>query len=471
MRYVRGAAVALSAVIGVTLAAASGFDAAASRRLTAPILSGARAMQYARELTGAFGARLTGSSSYEQAARWAEQQLHDAGLASATLEPFAVAHAWERGEVHARVVSPRADVTSSSDADQPPLPLEPLGWTPSTPEGGIEAAVLPAPEQPTPAFFASARGRILLLGARTSPDFDERARDAGALALLVPDSDNTFVARPRRFGGDIAPLPTAEIRRDDAERIRALLAQGLVRLSVAYQNRISPGPVTVHNVVAELRGRERPDEWVIVCAHLDSWDYAVGAQDNATGVAMVLDAARAIVAMGRPPRRSIRFALFAGEEQGLLGSAAYVRAHHAELGRAVAALNADAGTGRIIGWTLPGREDAAAALRPLAIELLSELGSTTIDTSMQYAFDSDHAPFMREGIPALDMNADDGPYEIVHHTSLDTLDRLDARNLAIGAATLAVTAYALADTPRPFARIVKKNPSARQGRRVPFGQM
>jgi carboxypeptidase Q len=458
MRFLRGAAVALAAVIGVTLAAASGFDAAASHRLAAPMLSGAHAMQYVRELTGTFGARLTGSSSYEQAARWAAQQLHDAGLATATLEPFAVPHAWERGEVHARVVPSPADLTSPPDADGTPLPLEPLGWTPSTPEGGIEGAVLPAPEQPTAAFFAAARGRIVLLGPRTSGDFDLRARDAGAMALLVPDGDNTFVARPRRFGGDIAPLPAAEIRRDDAERIRSLLARGPVRVAMAYRNRISPGPVTVHNVVAELRGRERPDEWVIVCAHLDSWDYAVGAQDNATGVAMVLDAARAIVAMGQPPRRSIRFALFAGEEQGLLGSAAYVRAHHAELGRAVAALNADAGTGRIIGWTLPGREDAASALRPLATELLSELGSTTIDTSMQYALDSDHAPFLREGIPALDMNADDGPYEEVHHTSLDSFDRVDPRNLAIGAATLAITAYALADTPRPFARIVKKNP-------------
>jgi len=457
MGRLRGAAVVLAAAAGITVTAASGFDAAASRRLAEPMLAGARSLQYARELTGAFGARLTGSASYERAAQWAAQQFREAGLASATLEPFAIAHAWERGEAHARIVSAGADTAGGPDAADLPLPIEPLGWTPSTPEAGIEAEVLTAPANPTGAFFSSARGRIVLLGARTSGDFDQRARDAGALALLVPDGDNTFVARPRRFGGDIAPLPTAEIRRDDANRIRGLLARGPVRIAMTFQNRISPGPVIVHNVVAELSGRERPDEWVMVCAHLDSWDYAAGAQDNATGVAMVLDAARAIAAMGRPPRRSIRFALFSGEEEGLLGSAAYVSAHHVELDRAVAALNADAGTGRVIGWTVPGREDAAKALRPMAIELLSELGSTAIDTSMQYAFDSDHAPFMREGIPALDMNADDGPYEEVHHTSRDTMDRVDPRNLAIGAATLAVTAYALADTARPFAKIAKRN--------------
>ena len=113
------------------------------------------------------------------------------------------------------------------------------------------------------------------------------------------------------------------------------MKDGPVRLALDWTNRITEGPVVIQNVVAELRGRERPTEWVLVGAHLDSWDFATGAQDNATGVAMVLEVVRVIAALGRAPRRSIRFALWGGEEQGLLGSSAYVRAHH-ELDHAVA---------------------------------------------------------------------------------------------------------------------------------------
>src|SRR5204862_7410889 len=141
-------------------------------------------------------------------------------------------------------------------------------------------------------------------------------------------------------------LPAAQIGRDDATAIRELLRRGPVRIAIELRNRVTPGPITVRNVIAELRGRESADEWVIVGAHLDSWDFGAGAQDNATGVAMVVEAARAIAAWTDRPRRSIRFALWGGEEQGQLGSGAYVSAHEAELDGCIANLNADAGTGR-----------------------------------------------------------------------------------------------------------------------------
>jgi len=206
------------------------------------------------------------------------------------------------------------------------------------------------------------------------------------------------------------------------------------------------------NIVAEIRGREQPDEWVIVGAHLDSWDFATGAQDNGTGVAMVLDAARAIAAFGRPPRRSIRFALWGGEEQGLVGSLAYVRAHEADLAHCLANVNTDGGSGRVLGFFTPGRRDVAAALRPLSQQLLADLGAADIDQSMRYAFQSDDGPFILQGIPALDLNPDDAKYEDVHHTPSDTIDKVDRRDLAIGAATIAIAAYAIADAEQPLAR-------------------
>jgi Zn-dependent M28 family amino/carboxypeptidase len=224
-----------------------------------------------------------------------------------------------------------------------------------------------------------------------------------------------------------------------------------VRVALELRNRITPGPVTVNNVIAEIRGRERPGEWVIAGAHLDSWDFAAGAQDNATGVAMVLDAARAIAAATERPRRSIRFAFWGGEEQGQLGSVAYVRVHAAELDGCIASLNADAGTGHLIGWTSPGRADVVDAVRPLLAPMLAGIGGIAFDASMQYAFQSDGAHFIRAGVPVLDLNADDSKYEEIHHKDTDTIERVDVRNLAIGAATVAVTAFAIANAPTRIA--------------------
>jgi Zn-dependent M28 family amino/carboxypeptidase len=201
----------------------------------------------------------------------------------------------------------------------------------------------------------------------------------------------------------------------------------------------------VNNDIADIPGRDRPDEWVIVGAHLDSWDFATGAQDNATGVAMVLEAARAIAALKQPPRRSIRFALWGGEEQGQLGSTAYALAHASDLVHVVAVLNADAGTGRVIGWTSPGRPDLIQAIRPLTQDFLTDLGAAAFDESLRYAFQSDGAPFVLAGIPMLDLNADDTTYEEIHHKAADTIERIDARNLAVGAAVVAATAHEIAD--------------------------
>src|SRR5262249_62425888 len=158
-----------------------------------------------------------------------------------------------------------------------------------------------------------------------------------------------------------------------------------VRMAIDVQNRVTPGPVKVSSVVGEIRGRDRLREWVLVGAPLDSWDLGPSAQDNATGVAMVLDAARAIAALDQRPRRSIRLALWGGEEQGQLGSGEYAHAHAAELDDCVAVLNSDAGTGRLIGWTTPDRADVAAAGRPLLQPLQRVVGPIAAGPSLRYA--------------------------------------------------------------------------------------
>ena len=413
-------------------------------------LSQGKSLEYAGQLA-AIGPRITGSTSYQRAAEWGAERFRAIGLTRVAFEPFTLERGWERVSARARLVAP----------EDRQLHVASLGWMPSTPEGGIDGDVVALDRfaldaMPEP---RSLPGRIALLpegdppgdlaaAAATRRALAVALRAAGVLAMLSPDGDagNQLSARGFGFSTAVGVLPAAQIGRDDAQTIRSLLARGPVRLSLELINRITPGAATADNVIADLPGRDLPDEWVVVGAHLDSWDFGTGAQDNATGVAMVLEAARAIAAQ-KPPRRSIRFALWGGEEQGQIGSTAYVRAHAAELDRVVALLNTDAGTGRVIGWTAPGRADLIRALRPLTRDFLDELGAATFDDSLRYAFQSDGAPFILAGIPTLDLNADDTAYEEIHHKAADTMERVNPRALAVGAAAVAATAYAIADAP------------------------
>jgi carboxypeptidase Q len=413
-------------------------------------VSDGKSFEYAGALT-AMGPRLTGSPSYRRAAEWCADKFRAMGIAQVTFEPFTIERGWERVSARARIVAP---------GDRP-LHVESFGWSPSTPDGGVDAEVVALDSFALDAIAAqrSLRGRIALLPEGDPPGHPDASpqtaralgvalRAAGVLAILGPDSDpdNRLTARGFGVGTIIGVLPAAQIGHDDAQTIRGLLIHGPVRISLELVNRITPGVVSVDNVLAEIPGSDRAGEWVIVGAHLDSWDFAQGAQDNATGVAMVLEAARAISALKQRPRRSIRFALWGGEEQGQLGSTAYARAHSAELDGVVAALNTDAGTGRVIGWTAPGRADLVRGVRPLTQAVLDELGAGTFDESLRYAFQSDGAPFVLAGVPMLDLNADDTNYEDIHHKATDTLERVDARNLAVGAAVVAATAHAIADS-------------------------
>jgi carboxypeptidase Q len=445
-------AFAIAALVAVALAAAA---AAQSPSLAEAVAADDHVMEYVRSLT-AMGPRLTGTAGYEGAAEWSAGQLRAAGLEPVTLESFTIPDGWTRERAAAQIVAPEPIV----------LRVAALGWTPSTP-GVVEAEVVAldevAPEQ-VGALAARVDGRIVLLRAgdvggsfltatARRRELDRALARAGARAILSPDvdRDDVLVAHDRTVGATTGALPAAQIARSDADTIRRLLGNGPVRISLELRNRVVSGPMTVHNVIAEIRGRERPDEWVIVGAHLDTWDFSGGAQDNATGAAMVLEAARAIAARPARPRRSMRFALWGGEEQGQLGSAAYVRAHSDRLDRIVAYLNTDAGSGALLGWTAPGRRDVAEAARRLLEPIVSPIASIAFDAGMQYAFQSDGAAFIRAGIPTLDLNADDAAYEEIHHKPTDTIERVEARNVRLAAATVAASAVAIAEAPARFA--------------------
>jgi carboxypeptidase Q len=420
------------------------------------ILIQGRARNYLRELSDQFGGRLTGSRAYEESAEWAVKKFEEMGLTKVYVEAFGIASGWERGTSTGAILAPV----------QRPLHLESLGWAPSTPAGGNRGSVVVLSNLDGDYLNAKAaeiKGHIVLLES-TQPDFGEDwtsffrrqqicyslLNKFGAIGVLEPDSEYNDVlnADAATWDGSLAPLPIAQIGMEDAKLIKRLAEKAAVEIIYECQNR-TRSAIEVKNVIAELPGNQRPDEWVVVGAHLDSWDFATGALDNGSGVAMVLETARAISALHRNPSRSIRFVLWGGEEEGMLGSAAWVRSHRSELEKVVAYLNTDNGSGHPRGWKVEGRKDVEEAMRPLS-EGLSDLDGDAL--SEETTYDSDHGPFMLEGVPVLDLWVDMSNYFRVHHKSSDTFDKVENLYLNACSAIVGVTVYTLADRPKPLAR-------------------
>jgi carboxypeptidase Q len=432
--------------------------------LVGDVYANGRSFEFLEALSDELGPRLTGSENYEKAVRWAVDQFHAMGIADVRLEPVTLKHGWQRGTAHGQLLG----------AVPRPLHVAAFGWSPPTPKGGLRAPVTVLTDVTDEAIAAAkVRGTIVLIDRQsiTGPDLFKhtsveawqrerrtetlgpRLRSAGALALLAYSKSTNQVLRTGDpvDDGEVLALPMAYVGREDALLVRRRLARGEVDIDLTLDTTVT-GPVTVHSVVAQLNGREHPEESVILGAHLDSWDFATGAQDNGTGAAQVMDAARAIVALGTPPRRSMRFALWASEEEGLNGSREYVHAHAAEMRHVVLYLNSDDGSGRPLGWNVAGRGDLANALAPLA-PMFSRIGGSA--TTDDLSFDTDTGGFLVAGVPTLDLDVVDDDYDaVVHHKPADTLDKVDAHDLAAGAAMLAVAGYAFAENAeRPVRRL------------------
>ncbi len=421
-----------------------------TKQVAAGVLSGP-SVEKLTELCDRFGARLTGTEAYDQAAEWAAAQFRAAGIQDVKFEPITLPNGWQRGWAESYMYSPL----------HKKLHLESVSWSPSTPAGGVKGDVVVVSDISELALRARAseiKDHIVFFDMDRvfAGGFNKNYakliasyavfKSLGAQALVLAD------AVPNNVLGDwldidngtgkVQPLPIAEIGMEDAILIRRLLSKGPLSIGFSYQNQVS-GPVSSSSVIAEIHGTDPSGEWIVVGAHLDSWDLATGAQDDGTGVIMVLEAARAIASLPHPPRRSIRFALWTGEEPGLLGSRAYVKNHASELDHCVAVVNTDNGSGRPRGWTVEGREDSRAALAQLVPVYLSGFGADGV--SLETTFDTDQGPFMLHGIPAFDLWVDDVPYNAVHHKSSDTVDKIDPAYFEADGAMVAVLAYVIAE--------------------------
>jgi carboxypeptidase Q len=405
---------------------------------------------FLQRLTDSIGARVTGSAASRAAADLLISTLRDAGFDDAHFEEYALESRWQRGRASGGVVSPVARS----------LTIGSYGWVPGT-KGEVTAALIDLGARANGDFGTASgqlRGAAVLVepsAAQGAPAQMARAAlaqalaRAGATAMLIPSDKPHRMLYTSAFGFyPGAPLPVLSVAREDVLFLRRLLASGPVRVTLDVANTFDASPAVERNVVAEIAGTT-PGEVVLLGAHFDSWDPGQGAQDDGVGVAAILEAARILKSLGIKPRRTIRFAFFSGEEQGLLGSRAYVEKHRDELDRLRAAVIMDWGAQTPRGFVIHGRSDIEAAARVI-LAPLAALGASGV--SLEASFDMDHGPFLAAGVPVFTLWVDDGEYDTHHHAVSDTFDTVDPHMLALDTAVMAVAAYRLADALDPPGR-------------------
>jgi carboxypeptidase Q len=432
----------------------------AVRELIGSILVDGKAYEYDRELADGIGPRITGSANYDRAVAWSMEQFRSLGLTNVHTESFTSPASWEP-EVAATgtILEPRKQT----------LHIYSAGWSPSTPDGGVEGNVVYLPRVfPTSELDAEKdkiADSIVLFDNQSfggPPTFEAIVQATLRVHALHPraviftfglNGNGTQNALLLTTGGQISDMPVAQLGLEDDLLIKRMLDKGPVTVQFSFKNRIRRN-VEVQNVVAEIPGRDvspgSPSSVVVVGAHLDSWHPGTGAQDNGTGVASILEIARAVQSLGRPPRRTLRFVLFGGEEEGLMGSHAYVERHKAEMPSLDAVLISDTGSQRATGWYVMGREDekdALAAIKPL----LTGLGADQTSSDTDFLFRSDHAGFNVLGVPTLMLWNSMDRYETLVHQASDTFDSVVESDLDQTVAVTGSTAYAIADAPQPFA--------------------
>jgi len=424
---------------------------AALVKLGGQLMVAGKAYEYDRQLADGIGPRLTGSANYGKATDWAADEFTRLGLAHVHKESWEMPATWEPETLAvARIVSPHAQR----------LHLESEGWSPSTPESGVHGKVFyldALTAEGVKAAAASIKGAIVLiddesLAAEKEERFG-RIFDAihaitkeGAIGLILgigTTNNAPSMIGLTDFNGSLADLPAGNLGAEDTLLLKRLLEKGSVEIEFSFKNRIQKN-VRVDNVVAEIPGREANGEFVVVGGHLDSWDPGTGAQDNGTGAASVVAVAEAIKASGLTPRRKIRFVLFGGEEEGLVGSVHYGRDHLNEMEKCAGVFITDTGSDAPSGWYTLGREDEKASLKTLS-PWLSALGAAGTTDEGRFTFETDEAPFLVHGVPSFVLWTPMEKYMQLHHKPSDTFDKVNQRDLNLGAATVGLTAYAFAD--------------------------
>jgi carboxypeptidase Q len=399
------------------------------------------------ELTDSIGHRLAGSTELERAIEWAVSEMKRDGLENVHTEKVMVPR-WIRGHESADIIEPVRQ----------PLVMLGVGNSVGTPLGGVQAEVLVVGSfNELDANAPRAKGRIVFFNVPYTSyeetvtyrsDSASRAARWGAVAVLVRSIGPPGLRTPHtgmlQYTSDAGRIPAASITTEDADRLQRLSDRGsriVVRLKMEARFEADAESA---NVVGELRGREKPEEIVVVGGHFDSWDVGAGASDNGAGCVVTWEALRIMKQLNLRPRRTVRVVLWTNEENGLRGALAYRDQHRSELARHVMMLESDNGVVRPIGFGFSGGDMARQKLKAIAT-LLKGIGA---DALVPGGSGADIGPSVREArIPSLALLSDDPRYFLTHHTPADTVDKIDPAEMAKSAAAVAVMTYVVADLP------------------------
>ena len=429
--------------------------------VAAKIIAAARADRGAydklSELTDRVGHRLAGSPELDRAIAWAAGAMKADGLAVHT-EKVMVPH-WARGAEDAAVTAPI----------ERPLSIIGLGGTVATPKGGVTAPLVVVHDwKELEAAGDRAKGAIVLYDVAMPAWTEEhgsgygqvveyrfggasRAAKLGAVGVLMRSVTAHSLHTPHTgamgYEDGVAKIPAAAITVEDAELLARLAAKGAVSVHLRLESQQLPD-VESANVIGELRGRDKPDEIVVIGGHIDSWDVGQGAHDDGAGCVTMMEAVRVLAQLGLAPRRTIRVVLFTNEENGTRGAKGYAEQHKSELANTVLAIESDSGGFSPRGFSV-GHKDPEATKRLHArfaeiATLLRPIGANRVTEGHG---GTDIGPMTPAGVPQIGLDVDNRTYFDIHHTEADTLDKVDPAQLALDVAAVAVVAYIAADAP------------------------
>jgi len=424
---------------------------------------GSHAFDYLAQLSDEIGARVTGSPEAARAVEWGLATMRSMGLENVHAEHWQLWRGWTRGSAEAWLLSPM----------RRKLMVDSMGWVGSTAAGGADADVVEVDlNKLSDEMSKNSRtwaGKILLVTRKGPPPSDNsagvsefakfgeflvKAHEANAISVIGGQGGAKAAGIKLTHTGILGfttyyDIPVVSMAAEDQGQLERLIDAGKpVRLHINVQNTVTAGPVDAANAVGEIRGTEHPEQVLVVGGHLDSWDLAEGATDNGCGSATTLGAAEAIVRSGMKPKRTIRFVLFTGEEQGLVGSVQYVKAHQSEMANHLGVIILDSGQGAVTGINLGGRDDLFDATRPFA-KSLENFGVK--DVGSEPGFGTDNGPFILAGLPGIDLSQDTSQYRLTHHSPADTLDKVDPATLTRNATIEALLAFWIADRSERFA--------------------
>ncbi|MDY7092131.1 MAG: M28 family peptidase [Acidobacteriota bacterium] len=408
------------------------------QRLVSALLGDTPMIDDLRSLTDEVGGRPTGSEANARSVEWALEHFRDAGV-EARSEAFTMPARWLE-------ISASAHIEGEGVAYEPRVAAMP--YSTGTPEAGLTAPLVDGGRGTAEDFERlgdAARNAFVLIETEELLDvpglfreytegaaLEARAFDAGVAGVVYTGSrPRDVLHRHNASRGPANQHPMAIVERTAGQRALRLLRSG-TPLELTLDLKVDAGgPYESHNVIGEIRGTAEPEEFVVVGAHLDSWGLGTGALDNGCNVALVLDLARQMTRLGIQPRRTIRFALWNGEEQGLFGSWRYTQQHADEMDRTVMASSFDIGNGRTTGFFTGGRPELQAAVEK-ALEPVAGLGPfTNLDVPI---VGTDNYDFMMQGVGNLVANQESATYGPNYHAATDTFDKVDPTQLRLNAA-------------------------------------